>query len=306
METTEVISTTENTNLDSATTQEPGGDSVETQVQTEGQEEVSNTQDTSSTLPEVENENPETSEQPEEEFVLKVDGQEIKLTKKDAIAQLQKSYAASKRLEEAANIAKQAAQKEEEFRQIISDPSIILNDPILGKKFREYVENKIIEEIEESKMSPEQLELKRTKSELEKIKTERERIAQVEREKLQKEQEQKYFEHYRTEIKKSIEKNGLPYSDEIVAQYARIIKQNPGKSFDEIAAAVKDYAIRGAESYIKLIDPERLRKVLPEDYLSQLVQVKAKNFKPVVVAKKNEGKEPSSLWEEEFNKKYGL
>lgn len=311
METTEM--TAPETNLSTENTQENGGGQIEKEVQSEGQEKVTDT----GIVDVPEGETPESpSEQSKEtedpEFVLKVDGQEVKLSKKEAIEKLQKGLAAEKRLEQASKVLREAEQKEiwikQEFQQILENPAILFNDPVVGKKFREFAEQQILEEIEEANLSPVERELKQAKRELEKVKTEKERIAKAEQEKYQQEKEQEYFNYYHTEIKKAIEKGGFPTDREtmaeLVPQFARAIKQNPGKTFDEIAGIVKNSILKLAPNYIKLMEPENLRKFLPEDYLSKLVKVEAKQFKPVVVNKNLE--ENSSLSEADFNKKYGL
>lgn len=124
--------------------------------------------------------------------------------------QLQLAKLSQSKSEEYSTLEKQAV---EFIQQLKKNPRAILEDPTIGIDFKKLVADFIEEEMENSKKSPEQLELEKSKAELKRLKEEREKEKEESRKKSQEQLEQQYFDKYQTQLNTALEKSTLPKND---------------------------------------------------------------------------------------------
>ncbi len=130
---------------------------------------------------------------------------------------LQMSKLSQTKSQEAAQWQKDAT----DFLDLLKkDPRSVLSDPSIGLDLKKFAAQIIEEEIENSKKSPEQLELEKIKLELKKERDEgKKRVEDQKKKDLEKIQNEA-FEHYETMIDKALEGSDLPKTPYTVKKMA--------------------------------------------------------------------------------------
>lgn len=193
-------------------------------------------------------------DRPAETFKLKVDGEEIELTKEQAIARLQKSEAAELRIKEATEIKKQAGEFINFFKK---NPIEALNR--VGVDFDKLAEDRIYEKLQYNAMSEQERKahdtakaLKDKETELSKYKEAEEKAAKEAQARAEKERIEKATNEARTVLERqfiqAMESSGLPNTKYTVTRMALYMKDALSKGhknitpMDVVDLVKQDYA----------------------------------------------------------------
>jgi len=213
---------------------------------------------------------------------LKVDGEEteeeIDLDDEDYLReQLQMAKVARKRMNDYSSLQKEVVKFIEDLRK---DPKAVLKDPRIGLDVKKIAAEIIEEEIENSKKSPEQLELEKTRAEIKALKDaqEREKAEAFEKEKERMKEEQ--IERYDVEVTQALAASDLPKSPYIVkkiADYMLIgLQNNKDVSPADVLPLVREEVMS---------DLKAMFDVMPEDVVEKLIgkqkfdSIRKKNIK---------------------------
>lgn len=202
----------------------------------------------------------------EDTYKIKVDGEEVELSKEEMVRYAQMGKAGQKRMAEAAQIKKEAAELIDMLR---SDPEAILADPaILGSSDEviKFAQKILAKQLEEEQKSPEIREKEQLQKEVEELrkqmKEESERKQRDEYERLVAQEETKL----QNEINEAIDSSGLPASPFVLKRISDVL----------IMAAEnnKDISPKQAMSIVKkemMKDIKELIGSSPEDALEDLI-----------------------------------
>lgn len=213
-------------------------------------------------------------------FRVKVDGQEMEVDEGELVSNYQLRKASDKKLNEAAQMRKQA----EEFISLLrSDPIKVLNHPGLGVNFRELAENFLIEQLQEEMMDPRDKELKAYKKRVEEIEArEREEKQRIEAEQMRAVRE-KYQEDYSRQITEALAQSGLPKTQETVKRIAHYLHLGLTKGVDlqvsDVIPYVKQDYIKAQRELFGAADEDMLLQLLGEDVAAKLRKADVKRLK---------------------------
>lgn len=256
-------------------------------------------------------------------FKLKVDGEEIEdeidlANEQEIVKRLQLAKAAQKRMQEAAQYRKQIEESEQEIseflEQLKQNPLAVLKHPELGLDLRQVVESFLEEEVERSKMTPEQIELEEAKAKL--------RALEEEKEALETQRREEYMERLRVEKAAEIEKEliealdtgDLPQSDYIMnkmVDLASIAYDNGIEiSMKELLPIVRDSYLRDARQIFGKLPDELIEDIVSKDRIRNIrnkqLQALKNQQKPAVkvvdTGKKIESKEEKKQSAKDFFK----
>jgi uncharacterized protein YacL (UPF0231 family) len=213
---------------------------------------------------------------------LKVDGEEFDEDfdpndEESLVRNLQLAKVSQKRMQEYASLQKEVVKFIEDLRR---DPKAVLSDPRIGLDVKKIAAEIIEQEIENSKKSPEQLELEKTRAEIKALKEgqEREKAEALEREKARMTEEQ--FERYDIEVTAALATSDLPKSPYVVkkiADYMLIgLEANKDISPADVMPLVREEIMS---------DLKAMFDVMPEDVVEKLIgkskfdSIRKKNIK---------------------------
>ena len=243
---------------------------VETsEVETE-EEETAESKETDQDVDLTDADKVETTDNPDK-FIVKVNGEELEVTRDELIQGYQTRKAADDKFREAANTRKQA----EDFINLLkTNPKKVLSNPSLGIDFRELAEEYLMEQMEEEQMDPRDRELKEA----------REKLASIEEEKKQKEKEQqeqqaadlreKYTQEYQQSIIDTLQKSGLPKTEHTVKRMAYYMHQGLKRGYtlksNDVVDLVKQDYITEQKSLYSGLDGDALIELLGDDVASKI------------------------------------
>lgn len=256
-------------------------------------------------------------------FKLKVDGEEVEdeidlTNEQEIVKRLQLAKAAQKRMQEAAQYRKQIEESEQDIseflEQLKQNPLAVLKHPDLGLDLRQVVESFLEEEVERSKMTPEQIELEEAKARL--------RALEEEKEALETQRREEYMERLRVEKAAEIEKEliealddgDLPQSDYIMnkmVDLASIAYDNGIEiSMKELLPIVRDSYLRDARQIFGKLPDELIEDIVSKDRIRNIrnkqLQTLKNQQKPTVkvvdTGKKSETKEEKKQSAKDFFK----
>jgi uncharacterized protein YacL (UPF0231 family) len=213
---------------------------------------------------------------------LKVDGEEFDEDfdpndEESIVRNLQLAKVAQKRMQEYSSLQKEVVKFIEDLRK---DPKTVLSDPRIGLDVKKIAAEIIEQEIENSKKSPEQLELEKTRAEIKALKEgqERDKAEALEREKARLTEEQ--FERYDIEVTAALASSDLPKSPYVVkkiADYMLIgLEANKDISPADVMPLVREEIMS---------DLKAMFDVMPEDVVEKLIgkskfdSIRKKNIK---------------------------
>lgn len=199
---------------------------------------------------------------------LKVDGEEFDEDfdpndEESIVRNLQLAKVAQKRMQEYSSLQKEVVKFIEDLRK---DPKTVLSDPRIGLDVKKIAAEIIEQEIENSKKSPEQLELEKTRAEIKALKEaqENEKAQALEREKARLTEEQ--FERYDIEVTAALSNSDLPKSPYVVkkiADYMLIgLEANKDISPADVMPLVREEIMS---------DLKAMFDVMPEDVVEKLI-----------------------------------
>lgn len=222
---------------------------------------------------------PEPPKSTKKSYKVKVDGREESLdfdpsNEEDVIKHLQMSKAASKRMQESAEMRKGVQELIEALRtnplQVLSDPRLQIPDEVRKKLAESIINN----EIEELQKSPEQKEKERLQKEYERLK------AEVETEKKARETaEFQYLQEQQAvsldnEISSAIETSGLPKTARTVRYFAEAMKFCLEKGLDlsakDLMPYIKKQTLSEFKEMISSLPDEEFENWLGKDQISRL------------------------------------
>jgi hypothetical protein len=216
-------------------------------------------------------------------YKLKVDGEEFEdeidfANEQEIIKRLQLAKAAQKRMQETAQYRKQIEETEQDLseflEQLKQNPLSVLKHPDLGLDLRQVVESYLEEEVERSKMSPEQIELEEARSKL--------KALEEEKEALETQRREEYMERLRVEKAAEIEKElidaldagDLPQSDYIMnkmVDLASIAYDNGIEiSMKELLPIVRDSYLRDARQIFGRLPDELIEDIVSKDRIRNI------------------------------------
>lgn len=243
-------------------------------------------------------------------FALTVDGKnedyELDLGNDEEIKKhLQKSKAADKRFQEAAEVRKAAMDFIEQLRK---NPRKVLADPNIGIDVRKFAEEILNDEIKEMEKSPEQRERDNLKRELEELKNqakEKEESSQKANfERMQVEQER----ILESEISSALDVGGLPKTPRTVKAMAEMmmiaLENGIDLSAQDIAPIIKNTNLTEFKEMVNSLSDDQLEDFLGKEVLGRLRRKNIAKAKPVQTANSIKSTGTASK-KEESNKSSG-
>ena len=199
---------------------------------------------------------------------LKVDGEEFDEEfdpndEASLIRNLQLAKVSQKRMQDFSSLQKEVVQFIKELRE---NPKAVLKDPRIGLDVKKIAAEIIEEEIENSRKTPEQLELEKTRAEIKAMKDAQERDkASRQAEEFEKLKEQN-FERYDIQMEQALAKSDLPKSPYLVkkmADYMLIaLEGNKDITPEEVLPLVREEV---------MADLKSMFEVMPEDVVEKLI-----------------------------------
>jgi hypothetical protein len=210
-----------------------------------------------------------------EEWVLKVNGREVKVTADEAKRRLQMEMAAEERFKQASEQAKLVQQFVDTLK---TDPMSILTNPELGINFRELAEDYLSKQIQREMLPPEQRELedlrefKRAQEEQRQL-AEQEQLTVAQQRQLQAEQE-RITKDYDTKLTAALEKADISKTPESIKRVVEVLRNAVANGYDmDMETAVdiaKESITTDLVTYTRNLDGDRLVKFLGEDVVKKL------------------------------------
>lgn len=215
-------------------------------------------------------------------LTIKVDGQDYNETLPFEIPddpktvewmtrELQMSRMGQKRAQHAAALEKDVKQMVEDMK---ANPFKVLADPAIGIDVKDAIKKFIEQEIENSKKSPEQLELEQTREEL---RVERESKLKEKQSRDAQEQQalaDKYEQEYDTQITQALESNQIPKSAAAVSKilaYAQLaVQSNKDVSINDIIPFVKEELKNDYLAHAKALPDEALEEFFGKEIVDRL------------------------------------
>lgn len=207
-------------------------------------------------------------------YKIKVDGEELELSREEMIKYAQVGRAGQKRMAEAAQIKKEAIDLIDMLR---SDPEAILSDPaILGSREEviKFAQKILSNQMEEEMKSPEVREKEQLQKEVEalrkQMKDEAESKSKAEYERLVAQEEQKL----QSEIEEAIDSSGLPASPFVLKRISDVLimaaENNKQISPKQAMNIVKKEMQKDIQEYLKLSPDEALEELMGGDRIKSL------------------------------------
>jgi len=207
-------------------------------------------------------------------YKIKVDGEELELSREEMIRYAQQGRAGQKRMAEAAQIKKEAIDLIDMLR---SDPESILSDPaILGSKDEviKFAQKILANQMEEEMKSPEMREKEQLQKEVEalrkQMKDEAESKSKAEYERLVAQEEEKL----QNEINDAIDSSGLPASPFVLKRISDVLimaaENNKQISPKQAMNIVKKEMQKDIQEYLKLSPDEALEELMGGDRIKSL------------------------------------
>lgn len=207
----------------------------------------------------------------------KVDGQEIDVEEAEAIAAWQKKEASNRRFEEASKMKKQSEQLIKLLQSSKDDPRVleqILAHPSIGASFKDIAEKYLYDIIQKEQMSPEQRELMELREEKEKARLEKEEREEEERQQAFSKLEQEYTQSYQTDIIDTLEKSGLPKTEQTIGRMARYMLMGLQRGVTlkaaDIVELVREDYIKDIKGLFGNLNPEKVFEFLGDDVAKKL------------------------------------
>ena len=209
-------------------------------------------------------------------YKMKVDGEEIELSREEVIKYAQMGKAGQKRMAEASQIKKEAQQLVQMLRD---NPEAVLADPaILGsdEKVIELAQKILSRALENEQKSPETKQKEALEKELEdlrrKVKDDEERKSAEEYERMVSEQESQLEE----QITEAIETSGLPKSPFVLKRLADVLlaaaENDKDVSPKQAMNIVKREMQKDLREYIEALQDDALEEVVSADKIKKLRQ----------------------------------
>ena len=210
-----------------------------------------------------------------EDWVLKVNGREVKVTADEAKRRLQMEMAAEERFKQASEQSKLVQQFVDTLK---SDPMSILTNPELGINFRELAEDYLSKQIQREMLPPEQRELedlrefKRSQEEQRQL-AEQEQLSAGQQRQLQ-EQQARITKDYDTKLTAALEKADISKTPEAVKKVVEVLRNAVANGYDMDMETAVDIAKESMSTdlvtYTRNLEGDRLVKFLGEDVVKKL------------------------------------
>jgi hypothetical protein len=231
-----------------------------------------------------------------EEFVLKVNGKEVRekvnLRDKERIAKaLQMEKAASQAFQERAITAKQLQEIQEDVQEFLTqfteNPLSIVMNPefnLSKEQKRQLAEAILKEDLENSRKTPEQLEMEETKRRYEELLAEKEALEEQRREEEQARLEQEAAVELENEIVEAIEIGQLPRSEYIskkLADLAYIAYSNGiDLSMQDLIPFVKQQYKKDLAAMLGVLSDDEVEMLVSKERIRNIRNKQIQSVKP--------------------------
>ncbi len=256
-----------------------------------------------------------------EEYVL--DGEKVKLSKKEARDLIEKAAASGRRFQDVAKlkdevakerqaIAAEKARVEAMLEDLKKDPEAVAAK--LGMDWKEIIAKDLARKAQEQALSPEQLEMNRIKAELEQFKTKELTAKQQAEQQAQDAQQKAEIARIDKALTAAAEKHGLDFDpdtldmmfDEALKSHDLGLPLDP----DEVAVLVKSIQVEQAEAFqkkvwakmtvaqkVEWVGPEFAKQLMAESLKAQPRPTLAPKAKPIEAKRgiKTEAEEKAEL-----------
>ncbi len=232
----------------------------------------------------------EAAKSSKKKYKIKVDKNEEEVefdpsNEEDVKKHLQKSRAADKRFQEAADVRKAAM---EFLDQLRSNPRKVLSDPNIGVDLKKFAEEILNEEIKEMEKSPEQREREKLQTELERLKKEAadrtEEAKKSEFARLQSEQERELT----SEIVSALDVGGIPNHPRTVKAMAEMMIIALQNGIDlkpsDVAPIIKNNNMTEFKEMIQALSDDQLEDFMGKEILGRLSKKRVAKAKAVQTA----------------------
>lgn len=217
---------------------------------------------------------------------LKVDGKESTTSMEQLIRDRQKYEAANKRFQEAKELYSKGEMSQKQLKEFVGYMKTNTGEALkhLGIDPRQFAENLLMEAIQYEQLTPEQRELKETKSKLTKFEGEaKTREEQAKRAEFQRavDVERKNFD---VDFSKALKAAGIesdPFAVARLAQYMQsaIRSGNRNASAMDFVDALKEDFGKSTLGYLKSLPAEKLLESIPEELLNRIRQADIQRVK---------------------------
>lgn len=223
-------------------------------------------------------------------FTLKIDGEEVQMSKEEVVKMAQLGKVGQKRMQEYANYKK----KVDSFLETLTnDPLSVLNDPDLKltKEKRIELANKILsEQLEEESLSPAEKELREAKAELQAIRDAQKKEKEDRERQENEEHVSKFQEELQTQVQEAIEKTGLKrdartlhkLSEVLLLAHDRNLKITPMQAAELVREEFKD----DTRYYATQLSDEQLEELLGDETVTRLRKHSLKKLRSAVPSAK--------------------
>lgn len=216
---------------------------------------------------------------------LKADGEEFEFDatdEKSVMREIEKARGASKRLQSAAEMRKQA----ETFYQMLKEPATlrkVLEDPRIGVDVSKWAKEIIWEQMQEESMTPEQKTQRDRDREYEQLKADRDKSERTKLENEKKERQQVWEKDYEKKIMTALDLKGIPKDHQTVMKMAgyleNAIEQGIDLSPEDIADLVKADTGSYLKSYADSLTEEQFLEFLGEQNAEKLRKADLKRLR---------------------------
>jgi hypothetical protein len=216
-------------------------------------------------------------------FTLKIDGEEVQMTKEDVVRFAQLGKVGQKRMQEYSQYKKQV---DGFLNALKNDPVSVLRDPDLGIDLIKLSQEVLSKKLEEEAMSPEQKELMEAKSELERLREEKKREEEERKQQEYDAEASKFEEELQTKVTEALEKTGLRRDPVVLNRMTDILlmaHDNNLKITPMGAAELVKEELKGdTTSFIKQLSDEQLEEILGDEIITRIRKHSLKKIKSAV------------------------
>lgn len=247
----------------------------------------------------------EKTESAAKKYKVKVDGAELEVDEQELL----RGYTHNKAANKAFQDGRKARQQAEEFLTMMRDPDKL--EEILeklGHKPRELFEQRLVKQLEDEMLSPQEKELREARKKLKAIDDMEKAQQKAIEDSRAEEMKQKFVKDYEEQFKDALSKTEVPATKHTVARMAKYISQSAKIGFKmtpiEAAQLVKEDIKQEQLSLIANADGELLLKLLGDETASKILQARGKKVAKAVDYNKHiEKGDPSLLQRNSGNKK---
>ncbi len=194
--------------------------------------------------------------------------------------ELQMSKMGQSRAQYAAGLEKDVKQFLDDLK---NDPISALSDPNIGLDVKALAEKIMLQEIEDSKKSPEQKELEKAKKELKDLKDKQEKDSKDRETAEQQRLTEKFEQEFDTQISQALESNKIPKSEAAVKRilaYAELaVQAGKNVTIDDIIPTIKEELVSEARMHAEALPDDQLEEFFGKALLDRIRKISVAKVK---------------------------